>query len=114
VDLIAPVTTIESVGYIFESPTGPSLRAVARLAAAATVTGVRAYRSGGTGVTVNARADAGTLLPIDLSVATADTWMSAPDLQNTGVPAGASLQVEITAATGTVTYVVVQIDYQVA
>jgi hypothetical protein len=113
VDTIAPSTTIESVGYIFESPAGPTLRAVAQLAAAATVTGVRAYRSGGTGATVNARADAEALLPIELSVATADTWTSAPDLQNVAVPAGASLQVEITATTGTVAYVVVQIDYRV-
>jgi hypothetical protein len=113
VDTIAPTATIESVGYIFESPTGPMLRAVAQLAAAATITGVRAFRSGGAGAAVNARVDTEALLPIDLSVATADTWTSAPDLQNTAVPAGASLQIEITAVTGTVAYVVVQIDYQV-
>ena len=113
-DLIAPATTIESVGYIFESPTGPMLRAVARLAAAATVIGVRAYRSGGTGAAVNARADAEPLLPLDLPVATADTWTSAPELQNTAVAAGTSVAVEITGVTGTVAYVVVQIDYQVA
>ena len=113
-DVIAPVTTTESVGYVFESPTGPVLRVVARLAAPATVTGVRAYRSGGTGATVNARADTETLLPLDLSIATADTWTSAPELQNTALTAGTSVQVEVAAVTGAVAYVVVQIDYQVA
>jgi hypothetical protein len=108
-----PQSTVESVGYLFEAPAGPVLRAVTRLAAAATVTGVRAFRVGGTGATINARADDNTLLPVDLSVASASTWMSAPSLQNTAVAAGTSLQVELTGVTGTVTYVLVQIDYQV-
>jgi len=111
---ITPPSTVESVGYVFEAPAGPVLRAVTRLAGAATVVGVRAFRAGGTGATVNARADADTLLPVDLSVATADTWMSAPSLQNTAVAAGTSLQVEVAEVTGAVSYVVVRIDYQSA
>ena len=112
-DVTAPSTTVDSAGYVFESPTGPVLRAVLRLAAGATVIGVRAYRSGGTGATVNARADDQTLLPLDLSIAIADTWTSGPVVPTTAVAAGASLQVEVTGVTGTVAYVVVQIDYQV-
>jgi hypothetical protein len=109
----APSSIVYSVGYVFEAPAGPVLRAVTRLAGAATVTGVRAFRVGGTGATINARADDNTLLPVDLSVASASTWMSVPSLQNTAVAAGTSLQVEITGVTGIVTYVLVQIDYQV-
>ena len=108
-----PPSTVESVGYVFEAPAGAVLRAVTRLAGAATVTGVLAFRVGGTGATVNARADDDTLLPVDLSVASASTWMSGPSLQNADVAAGTSLQVEVTGVTGTVTYVVVQIDYRV-
>ena len=109
----APPSAVESVGYVFETPAGSVLRAVTRLAGAAAVTGVRAFRVGGTGATVNARADADTLLPVDLSVASASTWISAPSLHNTAVAPGTSLQVEVTGVTGSVTYVVVQIDYQV-
>jgi len=103
-----------SVGYLFEAPAGPTLRAVARLAGAATVTGVRAYREGGTGATVNARADADPLVPVDLSVAMPGAWMSAPGLPRTALAAGTSLQVEVTGVSGSVTYVVVQIDYEPA
>ena len=105
--------TVESVGYIFEAPAGAALRAVTRLAGAATIVGVRALRVGGSGATVNARADDNPLLPVDLSVATVSTWMSAPSLEDIAVAAGTSLQVEVTGVTGTVTYVVVQIDYRV-
>jgi hypothetical protein len=111
--IIAPPSTVQSVGYVFEAPTGAVLRAVTRLPGEAVVTAVHAFRVGGTGATVNARADDNTLLPVDLSVPTADTWMSAPSLQNAAVAAGTSLQVELTGVTGTVTYVLVQIDYQV-
>jgi hypothetical protein len=48
----APSSIVYSVGYVFEAPAGPVLRAVTRLAGAATVTGVRAFRVGGTGATM--------------------------------------------------------------
>ena len=112
-DCVATPSTLDSVGYVFEGPTGAVLRTVTRLAGGATIVGVRAFRVGGTGATVNARADDSTLLPVDLSVVSADTWMSAPGPPDTAVPAGTSLQVEVTSVAGTVTYVVVQIDYQV-
>ncbi|MFH9295614.1 hypothetical protein [Streptomyces sp. NPDC017520] len=78
-----------------------------------TVTGVRAYRTGGTAATVNARRGSVDLLTADLSLTTVDTWLTGPSMQNTAISAGDSLAVSVRSATGGPT-VTIQLDYQEA
>lgn len=109
----APV--VQTAGYVFEAPAGAVLRAVLLASTNLTITAVRAFRVGGTGATINARNGATNLiLPVDLSVTTASTWLSGVSLQNTAVTAGGFLQVEVTGVTGTPTYVTVEVDFQAA
>ncbi|MEV7712282.1 hypothetical protein [Streptomyces sp. NPDC088270] len=80
---------------------------------AVTITGVRGIRTGGTAATINARRGADDLLATDLSLTTADTWLSGPAVQNTAVAAGDSVAVSVRSAAGAPT-VTIQIDYQEA
>ncbi len=108
-------TPTDSVGYVFEAPAGAITRAIYRAPKALTVMAVRAYRNGGTGATINARNGAtNTLLVTNLSLTTADTWLSGGTLQNTAVANGGFLMVEIVTVGGSPTYITVEIDYQVS
>lgn len=77
-----------------------------------TILGVRGFRNGGTGATINARVNALDLLANDMSLATADTWQSSGIVQNTAMAAGASLSVAIRSLGGTPNYITFQVDYQ--
>ncbi|MFP8944689.1 hypothetical protein ACLIYM_25100 [Streptomyces fenghuangensis] len=79
-----------------------------------TVTGVCAYRAGGTGATINAAVNAADLLATDLSLATADSWLTGPDLQNTAVAAGDSLSVAVRSVAGSPSALTIQIDVEEA
>ena len=78
---------------------------------AGTVTGVRGYRNGGTGATINAQKNALDLLAADLSLATADTWLSGPSVQNASFAAGDLLRVAVRSVAGSPAYVTIQVDY---
>ncbi|MFE7347531.1 hypothetical protein [Streptomyces fimicarius] len=78
-----------------------------------TINGVRGHRTGGTAATINARRNAADLLATDLSLTTADTWLSGPNVQNTAIAAGDSIAVSVRSAAGAPT-VTIQIDYEEA
>jgi hypothetical protein len=107
------VTTEKSA--VFPAPTGAVSYAVWRAAKPVTITAVRAYRSGGTGVTVNASKN-GTadLLATDLSLSTDVTWLSGASMQNASFAAGDFLVMKITSVTGTPAYVTIQVDMRAA
>ncbi len=75
------------------------------------VIGLRAYRVGGTGATVNARKN-GTSnhLASALSLTSADTWMVAGTVQNQTYAAGDKLEIMIVSVTGSPTQVAIQVD----
>lgn len=77
---------------------------------ACTVTGVHAYRVGGTGATVNATAGGLDLLATDLSLSTADTWLSGTGLQNVDLAEGEALAVAVRSVAGA-TSLAVQVDF---
>jgi hypothetical protein len=112
---MAEKVATDSAGYVFEAPAGAVLRAVLRAPRALTVSAVRGFRVGGTAASVNARNGAtNKILAVDLSLATASTWTSSTTVQNATLAAGDYLQMEVTGVTGTLTYLVVQVDYQVS
>jgi hypothetical protein len=115
----APVRTLVPVSQnpLLESSRSVTITAPAtgsyvmwRAQKACTVTGVHAYRAGGTAASVNAKVNALDLLPADLSLSTADTWISGPSLQNTAMVAGDTLIADIRSVTGA-TAVSFQIDF---
>ncbi|MFD4699771.1 hypothetical protein [Streptomyces niveus] len=114
--LVLPVGTVtSSKAAVFPSPTGAVSYAVWRAPVACTVVAVRGYRSGGTGVTVNAaRNGSANLLATDLSLSTDVTWMSGGSVQNAALTAGDHLVLKITGVTGTPSAVTVQVDVQSA
>lgn len=101
-----------SKALVFEDPTGPESYVVWRAPDACTVTAVRGYRVAGTGATINATVNGADLLATDLSLSTADTWLSGPNLQNTAMGIGDTLAIAVRAVTGTPTAVTVQVDVQ--
>jgi hypothetical protein len=100
---------------VFPSPTGAASYVVWRAAKPCTVIAVRGYRSGGTGVTVNASKN-GTadLLATDLSLSTDVTWLAGASVQNAAMVAGDFLVMKITSVSGTPAAVTVQVDVQAA
>lgn len=78
---------------------------------ACTVTGVRGYRVGGTGLTVNARKN-GTLahLVTDLSLTLASTWMMSLSVEDVFYAAGDTLEIQIKTVTGVVSQVAVLVE----
>lgn len=88
-----------------------------RIPAAATVTAVRAYKVGGTSVTVNAiRRRATTnvdLLAADLAASTADAWTSSTTIQNGALAAGDTLIAEVVGQVGSPTQAVIEVDYTI-
>lgn len=78
---------------------------------AAQLTGLRAYRVGGSGATVNARKNGvANHLPVDLSVSVVGAWIDGGVLQNASYAAGDTLEVVFAAVTGSPTQLIVQID----
>jgi hypothetical protein len=75
-----------------------------------TVTAVRGVRVGGTAATINASVNALDLLPLDLSLTTAGSWLAGPNLQNFNVKAGDSLTVQVRSVSGSPSALTVQID----
>ncbi|MEU4502668.1 hypothetical protein [Streptomyces sp. NPDC024089] len=118
------VATLDATGVltVAQRPARASSRAAVITAAAAgtwavwqaprpvTITGVRGYRTGGTAATINARRGTDDLLATDLSLTTADTWLSGPSVQNAAVTAGDSIAVSVRSAAGAPA-VTIQIDY---
>lgn len=79
-----------------------------------TMTNVRGYRVGGTGVTINARRNgADAHLAAALSLADADTWMDGGAVQNTAYVAGDKLEIMVVSVAGDPTQVAVQVDFEV-
>ncbi|EPH40842.1 hypothetical protein ABT390_36525 [Streptomyces aurantiacus] len=101
-----------SKGLVFAAPTGPAAYVVWRAPRACVVSAVHGYRQGGTGATVNAQKNGADLLATDLSLSTADTWLTGPAVQGEAMAAGDSLAVAVRAVSGEVTAVTVQIDVQ--
>lgn len=85
-----------------------------RAPAAATVTAVRAYTTGGTSVTLNATTAGGNLLASSL-VAAAGAWVSNTTIQSAAaaVAAGDTVSAVISAAAGTPAEVNIQVEYTV-
>lgn len=76
------------------------------------VTKISAQRLGGSGVTINVRKNSTqTLLAFDHSISTVGSWLSGAGLQNTSVAVGDSLEIMITAVSGTPSQLAVQIDF---
>lgn len=109
--LPAAATTL-SKSLVITAPAGAVSYVVWRAPKACTVVGVRGYRVGGTGATINAQRNASDLLATNLSLSTASTWLSGPSVQNASFAAGDSLTVAIRSVTGAPTAVTIQVDFQ--
>lgn len=96
-----------------------SSHVICRVPAAATVTAVRAYLVDGTSVTVNAVRRRSTtnvdLLSSNLLANSAGVWTSdTTNLQNTALAAGDTLIAKVTAAAGSPTEAVIEVDYTIS
>lgn len=109
--LPATATTV-SKSLVITAPAGAVSYTVWRAPKACTVVGVRGYRDGGTGATINAQRGSSDLLATDLSLSTASTWLSGPSVQNATFAAGDSLTVAIRSVTGSPAAVTIQVDLQ--
>ncbi|MFE9937400.1 hypothetical protein [Streptomyces hirsutus] len=111
--LVLPSDSVsQSKAIIIKTPTGPDTYPVWRAPKDGLVVALHGYRVGGTGATVNARRNGVDLAPIDLSLSTANTWLSAPNLTGTEVAAGDTLSLAVRSVTGAPTSVTLQIDLQ--
>lgn len=99
-------------GAVILAPTGPATYVVASLPKAATIVGVRGYRSGGAGATINAQLNGADLLALDLSLSTDATWLSGPATLSVPASASDSIAVSVRGISGTPAYVTIQIDMQ--
>ncbi|MFE6226902.1 hypothetical protein [Streptomyces sp. NPDC057854] len=99
-------------GAVITAPAGTATYVICALPKAAQVVGVRGYRSGGTGVTINALRNGLDLLPVDLSLSTDSTWLAASTIQNATAAANDALAVSIRNVAGSPAYVSIQIDLQ--
>jgi hypothetical protein len=77
---------------------------------ACTITAVRAVRVGGTAATINASVNALDLLPLDLSLTTAGSWSTGPNIQNVNMVAGDSLSVYVRSVSGSPSAITIQVD----
>jgi hypothetical protein len=84
-----------------------------KVAAAADIIAVRAYRTGGTGGTVQVKHAAADVLASVLATAT-DAWAAAPGVQNASCAAGDNVSVVLAAPAGTPTEILVQVDFRTA
>lgn len=101
-------------GLVVTAPAGATSYVIWQAPQACTVVGVRGYRVGGTGATINATRNGLDLLAADLSLSTAGTWLSGPSVQNATVAIGDSFAVAVRSVSGTPTAVTVQVDVQEA
>lgn len=85
---------------------------VTRLPVACTAIAVRAYRTGGTGGTVNAQRNGGDLLAKPLATDT-DKWTGWTHLQNATFAAGDTLAAVAADPAGSPAEVIVQVDFRV-
>lgn len=107
----APTSTATK-GLVIPTPPGAVTYVIWRAPKACTVTAVRGYRTGGTGATINATKNGADLLAVNLSLSTADTWLSGPGIQNATFAAGDSLAVAIRSVAGAPAAVTIQVDVQ--
>jgi hypothetical protein len=84
-----------------------------KVPAAADIIAVRAYRTGGTGGTVQVKHATADVLASVLNTAT-DAWASAPGVQNASCAAGDNISVVLAAPAGTPTEILVQVDFRTA
>lgn len=108
---LPPGTVTQSIVREINSPTVID-HVVWRAPYNCTVRGVYAYRVGGTGATVNALVNASNLLPSDISLTSANTWVTGTPLQNTAVTAGQSIILSVRSVAGSPTAVTIQVDIQ--
>lgn len=107
----APTSTATK-GLVVPTPTGAVTYVIWRAPKACTVTAVRGYRAGGTGATINATRNGADLLAVNLSLSSADTWLSGPGVQNQTFAAGDSLAVAVRSVAGAPAAVTIQVDVQ--
>lgn len=74
---------------------------------------VRAYRTGGTGATVNVKVNGAYALSVDLSLPLATTWTSVLADLNVAVVEGDVVELYVASVTGSPTEVIMQVDYSV-
>ncbi|MVO87429.1 hypothetical protein GPA10_22360 [Streptomyces sp. p1417] len=101
-----------SRGAVVTSPAGAVTYVICALQKGAQVVGVAAYRSGGSGATINAVRNGMDLLPTDLSLSTEAVWVAAPSVQNGVAVAGDSLAVTVRSVSGAPAYVSFEIFLQ--
>ena len=78
---------------------------------ACTVTGIRAKRTGGTSASINARRNsADNFLSTDLAITSTSGYFDGGAVQNTALSTGDTVEVMLTATSGTVTQVAIQIN----
>ncbi|MEU6614499.1 hypothetical protein [Streptomyces parvus] len=107
-----PGTPTTTQGLVIPAPAGPVSYAIWRAPHACTVTAVRGYREGGSGATINAVAGGADLLAVNLSLATAGTWLSGPGVQNAALEAGDTVAVAVRSVAGSPTAVTILIDIE--
>lgn len=101
-----------TVGVTVVDPTAKDL-IVWRAPHGARVVGIRAYRVGGSGASINARLNStDNHLSSNLSVSSANTWMSGGTPQNTDYDEGDTLEIRILSVSGTPSQLVVQVDME--
>lgn len=101
-----------SKGLVVTAPAGPASYVIWRAPRACVIEGVHGYRKGGTGATINATRNGADLLAVDLSLSTADTWLTGPAVQGEAMAAGDTLAVAVRSVAGSVDAVTVQVDVQ--
>lgn len=78
----------------------------------ATVTAIKAKRTGGTGATINVRKLGGsTVLASNFSITSTSGWLDAGTLQNTSFAFGDGLQAMLVSVSGAPTQVSIQIEF---
>ncbi|OPC83011.1 hypothetical protein B4N89_20575 [Embleya scabrispora] len=84
-----------------------------KVPAAASVIAVRAYRTGGTGGTVQVKKGGSDVLASALATAT-DSWAGNTTVQNASCAAGDNISVVLAAPAGSPTEILVQVDMRTA
>ncbi|MCW5252206.1 hypothetical protein [Streptomyces sp. SHP 1-2] len=100
----------ESSKAVVVTAPGPGSWVIWRAPSPGTITAVRGYRVGGTGLTVNATRNGSDLLPTDLSLSVADTWLAGPELQGATFDTGDAFAVAVRSVSGAPSAVTIQLD----
>lgn len=77
------------------------------------IASIRGFRQGGTGASVNARVNATPAAGVDLSLTTADTWLSSTLVDPMSLPQGSTLFMNVISVAGAPSLITVQIDLEV-